>query len=794
MLKHTPQGVQRIQPRSGAAPSPVTSVPAASARAPPTPTSGKPSAGGVLSFKSVAAAPKAGAMSWAGPCYDDEPAAPPGPKPVKRPSDDSWMMPSAKGGGGRPGEGVPKSKSAGGGPAPPSAKARAPLAARARPKIQDDGMGSVLETADWKAQFDKEWEAAMDGGAEGAAAGDNQEEYEEAEDEYEEEPSAPQPPPTKRLRAAEGSAPWRGGGAPQMPDTPPPAHMMRKGAGKGPGKGAAAAPITPANVRQAAAKAGPSEAQIRDEHPEWATHCTIDPAKPGQPQRLTISMAELGLGDAKLVEWSEWMDRRLSAEGSGAPGQMRARFKASTIDLTENKLGLGGMKDLCAMLEKHRIRCEILRLSGNLIGNEAVRYVAKYLTSSSQAMSQEVHLARNRLTSEGVKWLLGSLAVHPAYPVWNNESQRYVPIRLRVENNKIKPDIGYKMLQTVSSKMFCGVCLDERPYVDMHKHNCTVHFSNWDVADDVDPLPAPAAHARPVFAPPGRGAQKPPPTGAEGQALRDEPRVVYEDDDIAVVMKPNGWSCLAQPRGVNPAWTKLKPLQRRQQVAELLMQKAAAPLQGWLLLHFGADPGCDATRDAPCERGLAHRFDVDTSGPMLIGKSSKGFEHCRKQIVAGILKDYIVLVHGSFSTERGECGAPIDTSTYATTKCVRADSSGQEATTVWEAIAEYEDPKGQERYTLVHCRMVTLKTHQVRVHMQHLGHPIVGDTVYGSGDVPSFCPRIFIHKLRIGFFNLNAQAVVETCSLQSVPDLWKAISGLRKVGGMAMMGCGAPGL
>jgi len=177
-----------------------------------------------------------------------------------------------------------------------------------------------------------------------------------------------------------------------------------------------------------------------------------------------------------------------------------------------------------------------------------------------------------------------------------------------------------------------------------------------------------------------------------------------------------------------------------------------------------------------------------------VGKTLQGFEHARKQIVAGVLKDYIALVHGTLPAERGECREPIDTSTYTQTKRVRIDKAGQPATTVWEAIAEYEAPDTKERYTLVCCRMVTLRTHQIRVHMQHLGHPLVGDRLYGSGGVPAFCPRIFLHKARIGFFNMQGKACIESASLQTAPDFWKALGGLRKVGGMARLGCGAPGL
>jgi 23S rRNA-/tRNA-specific pseudouridylate synthase len=425
------------------------------------------------------------------------------------------------------------------------------------------------------------------------------------------------------------------------------------------------------------------------------------------------------------------------------------------------------------------------------MGDQAVRWIAKYLTSFSQAPAQELHLSRNKISAEGIRWLIGCLAMHPAYPIWLRESQRYVPLRLSIDNSKVglKGEAGYKLLEAACSSFSCAVCIGER-YSEEVKHNGIIHLCNWEQPDGAVQLPTPAVHARPVFAPGRRAATKAPVTGA----ARDEPRIVYEDDDLAVVLKPAGWSCLPQPQGVDASWAKLKPLARRQKVAELLQQASNPPLHAWILLWFGGDPNCDASRDTRSDRGMVHRLDVESSGPILIGKTLKGVEHAKKQVVTGLLKDYVVLVHGTFSTERGECRAPIDTSIYADTKRVRVDPSGQFATTIWEALAEYEDTDAGERYTLVHCRMVTLRTHQHRVHMQYLGHPVVGDRLYGTGDIPAFCPRIFLHKFRIGFTNLKNQACIEACSLQSVQDLWKALGKLRKVGGMAMMGCGAPGL
>eukprot|EP00930_Biecheleria_cincta_P084350 TRINITY_DN73837_c0_g1_i1.p1 TRINITY_DN73837_c0_g1~~TRINITY_DN73837_c0_g1_i1.p1 ORF type:complete len:838 (+),score=149.58 TRINITY_DN73837_c0_g1_i1:69-2582(+) len=719
-------------------------------------------------------------------------------------------------------------------------------------RIKEEGgeEESMLETDDWKTEFDRKWAAAM-GKQQSAGRADAKRPLGQARPK-----SPPARPPEKRSRIAPKSPPP----APQKhsPSVPPANSKdssasaaaaaaaaaasrfaaARRGQGKSTsrlppaskaGKPASVEPKRPPPAKHGALpmKSAPptpgvasknldldwfgtlettSEVQIRGEHPEWAPRCTMETARPGQPQKITINMAETGLDDAQMAVWCSWMDRRFNAERPTKPGQsQRSRFKASTVDFSENKLSANGMKALCNLLEKQGVRCEVLRMTGNLIGNEGTRCISKYLASSSQAPAHELLLSRNKVTVEGLKFLMASLALHPAYPIWNSETERFVPLWLRLDNNKIKEEAAYPGLESACNALTCSVCLGEKSddvacgprqcvnvgCCDEIKHNCIVHLCGWTVPGKAAPLPSPTAHPRPIFAAPGRSAPKAPPS--EIECRREEPRLLYEDEHMAVVMKPAGWSCQPQPEGVDPAWARLKPLARRQQVGSLLSQEEPAPLQAWLLLQFGADPSCEASRDQNSDRGIVHRLDADTSGPMLVSKTLKGYEHARKQILLGLLKDYVALVHGTFSTERGECHAPIDTSTFLETGCVRVDPCGNLATTVWEAIAEYESVDRQESYTLVHCRMVTLRTHQLRVHMQHLGHPLVGDELYGQGSVPEFCPRLFQHKVRIGFFNLQGQTCIETCSLQAAPDLWRALGRLRKVGGMARMGCGAPG-
>merc|ERR1719401_947817 len=285
---------------------------------------------------------------------------------------------------------------------------------------------------------------------------------------------------------------------------------------------------------------------ILEEHPEWAPRCTVESARPGQPQRVTISMAEAGLKDAGVATWCEWMDRRLAAELGGA--KSRNRFKAGSVDFSENQLTAVGIKTLCALLEKYAVRCEILRLTGNMMGNEGVRCIAKYLTCSAQPMATELHPSRNaRVTGEGIKWLLGSMGSHPAYPVWSSETDRYVPLWISAEMPKLRGDAGYKVLQDACSALSLSVCLGQKSgdvkcgprqcvnvgCCDELKHNCVAHLCKWEGSDDAEPLPEPGPHAKPIFGP---GGPRAPPSGVEAPQ-RDEPRLIYEDDDLAVVLK-----------------------------------------------------------------------------------------------------------------------------------------------------------------------------------------------------------------------------------------------------------------
>ena len=257
--------------------------------------------------------------------------------------------------------------------------------------------------------------------------------------------------------------------------------------------------------------------------------------------------------------------------------------------------------------------------------------------------------------------------------------------------------------------------------------------------------------------------------------------MLFEDADIAVVLKPSGWICT--PAGVDSAAAALPLQQRGDALLQLQAQVGPAPVQQYLVLRYG--PSVELCRDPAQQCGLVHRLDLETSGLVLVGKTRPGFERARAQLRSrNVIKDFVALVHGSLGARKcGECRAPIDDSLYASQAVCRVHASGRDAVTVYECLGEYSSPQG-DAYSLLHLRLITGRTHQVRVHMAHIGHPVVSDGRYlGSAALlekdREFCPRLFLHKVRIGFHTLGGEPIVVWSPLTMAPELLQALGQLK---------------
>jgi 23S rRNA pseudouridine1911/1915/1917 synthase len=207
----------------------------------------------------------------------------------------------------------------------------------------------------------------------------------------------------------------------------------------------------------------------------------------------------------------------------------------------------------------------------------------------------------------------------------------------------------------------------------------------------------------------------------EGEPEEDAPpvaepvefAVVHADDDVVVVVKPAG----------------------------LVVHPGAGHETGTLasgLLHRYPEI---ATVGDPMRPGIVHRLDRDTSGLMVVARSPRAYVALTAALAAReIERRYLALAWGRFDARRGTIDAPIGRSaTRRTRMAVR--EAGKDARTGYEVLTQYEHPV----CALVECRLETGRTHQIRVHLGAIGHPVVGDGTYGGDRNPLQPGRPFLH-------------------------------------------------
>jgi len=201
----------------------------------------------------------------------------------------------------------------------------------------------------------------------------------------------------------------------------------------------------------------------------------------------------------------------------------------------------------------------------------------------------------------------------------------------------------------------------------------------------------------------------PPPAPAEPQGEAIPLAIVYEDDALIVIDKPAG----------------------------LVVHPAAGHASGTLVNALIAHCGDSLSGIGGVKRpGIVHRLDKDTSGLMVVAKTDHAHRALSKQFAnkgeSGLERGYLALAWGAPARPKGTIDAPLDRSPKARDKrAVR--QGGRAAVTHWQVLERYAGRDGKPVASLLECRLETGRTHQIRVHLAHIGHPILGDETYASG-------------------------------------------------------------
>lgn len=207
--------------------------------------------------------------------------------------------------------------------------------------------------------------------------------------------------------------------------------------------------------------------------------------------------------------------------------------------------------------------------------------------------------------------------------------------------------------------------------------------------------------------------------------------VLYEDRDVIVINKPKGMV-------VHPA-----------------AGHYSGTLVNALMYHCGHElSGINGVM----RPGIVHRIDMDTTGSLIVCKNDIAHNHIAEQLkVHSINRKYHAICHGVIKEDEGTVNKPIGRHSVERKKMAIDERNGKEAITHYRVLERFKD------YTYVECKLETGRTHQIRVHMASIGHPLLGDEIYaGNRKSPFKTQGQTLHAKVLGFVHPLTQEYIET--------------------------------
>lgn len=205
--------------------------------------------------------------------------------------------------------------------------------------------------------------------------------------------------------------------------------------------------------------------------------------------------------------------------------------------------------------------------------------------------------------------------------------------------------------------------------------------------------------------------------------------IIYEDKDVLIVNKPKNMV-------VHPA-----PGHYEGTLVNAIMYHCHNDLSGI---------------NGVLRPGIVHRIDKDTTGSLIICKNDEAHRKIAEQLKEhSITRKYRAIVYGRISNDEGVVDAPIGRHPTDRKKMAINERNGKPAITHYKVLERFE------KYTYIECQLETGRTHQIRVHMTSIGHPLLGDEVYGNAKCPFKLEGQMLHAMTIGFIHPSTNQYVE---------------------------------